>query len=204
MPDAWFGRHHAGSGAMSARFADMTRKTLSFLESTGFRLTHSDPAQLQYESAATSVTIEWDARSGELNVFFGLQPRKGEVCDAFSLRDLLAMENADVPNRKIPFQVAEEGKIGPFLDEMAADIRVHGQLALAGDRTFFRRLENFRSAQADVYMRDMELRRVRAEADKAWHNRDFAKLIALYTPFEGQLGASDNAKLAYAREHQVD
>jgi hypothetical protein len=113
------------------------------------------------------------------------------------------MENVDVPERRMPFQVADETKLGPFLDKMAGDMRVHARLALAGDRMFFRRLETFRSAQADAYRRDMGLRRVRTEADKAWQKRDLDKLIALYTPIENQLSPSEKAKLAYAREHRA-
>jgi hypothetical protein len=188
---------------MSMRFSDMAERAFSFLEGVGFRLTQSDPARLQYESAQTFVTIEWDARSGELNVFTGLQPKKGEVRDSFSLRDLLAMENVEVSERNMPFQFADETKLGPFLDRMAENTRVHARLALAGDRMFFRRLEIFRGAQAAAYMRDMELRRVRSEADKAWQSRDFNKLIALYTSIQDQLSAPEKAKLAYARKHQA-
>jgi hypothetical protein len=109
----------------------------------------------------------------------------------------------DVPERNIPLQVAEEDKLGPFLDKMAEDTRVYAQPALAGDRMFFRRLNAFRSAQAQTYMRDMERRRVRTEAEKAWQKRELDKLIALYTSIEDQLSASEKAKLAYAKQHQA-
>lgn len=188
---------------MSMRFTDSAQRAFAFLKGAGFLPTQSDPARVQYESAQTFVTIEWDSRSGELNVFMGLQPRKGEARDAFSLRDLLAMENVDVPERKMPFQVSEETKLGPFLEKMAEDTRAHAQLALSGDRMFYRRLETFRGAQAEAYMQDMELRRVRTEADKAWQKRDLGKLIALYTPIEDQLSAPEKAKLAYAKQHQT-
>jgi hypothetical protein len=185
------------------RFSEAAKQAFSYLERAGFRLAQVDPDRLQYEAAQAFVTIEWDARSGELNVFVGLQPRKGEPRDAFSLTDLLAMENVDVPEWKMPFQVAEEDKLGPFLDKMAEDTRVHAQPALAGDRMFFRRLNAHRSAKAQTYMRDMELRRVRTEADKAWQKRELDKLIALYTSVEDQLTASEKAKLAYAKQHQA-
>jgi len=188
---------------MNMRFTDLAQQAFSFLEGTGFCLTQSDPAQLQYESPRAFVTIEWDCRSGELSVFMGLQPRTGEARDAFSLRDLLAMENVDAPERKMPFQVHEETELGPFLDKMAEDMRTHAQRALAGDQMFFRRLETFRGRQAEAYMRDMELRRVRTEADKAWLKRDLDKLIALYTSIEDQLSASEKAKLAYAKQHRT-
>jgi hypothetical protein len=185
------------------QFSDAAMRAFSFLEGAGFRLVQRDRDQLRYETAEVLVTIEWDARSGELNVFFGLQPRKGEQPDALSLRDLLGMEGVDVPERTMPFQVAEESQLRPFLDKLAEDTRVHAQPALAGDRMFFHRLQAFRNAQAQAYMRDMELRRVRAEADKAWQKRDLEKLIGLYTPIEDQLTASEKAKLAYAKQHQT-
>ena len=188
---------------MTVRFTSAARRAFSFLESIGFRLVRSEPARLQYESAQTFVAIEWDARSGELNLFIGLQPGKGGVRDSFSLRDMLAMENMDVLQRKLPFQAADETKLGPFLNKMAEDVRTFAPQALAGDRMFFRWLKTFRSAQAGAYMRDMELRHVRAEAGKAWQKRDLDKLIILYSSIEDQLSASEKAKLAFARKHRA-
>jgi len=191
------------AGAMSMRFAEAAKQAFSFLERAGFRLTESDPAQLKYESVQVFVTIEWDVRSGELEVFLSLQPRKGKARDSFSLRDLLGMEGVDAPERKMPFQVAEEGKLKPFIDKLAEDTRRHAQPALAGDRMYFRRLRAYRNAQAQMYMRDMELRRVRAEADKAWQKRELDKVVRLYASIEGQLTVSEKAKLAYAKQHQT-
>ncbi|MHB8592479.1 MAG: hypothetical protein ACYDBO_10840, partial [Vulcanimicrobiaceae bacterium] len=65
------------------------------------------------------------------------------------------------------------------------------------------RLKVFRNAQAQTSMRDMELRRVRAEADMAWQERELNKLVTLYTSIEDQLTASEKAKLAYAKQHQA-
>jgi hypothetical protein len=187
---------------MSVHFPDMAQQAFSFLEGAGFRLTQSGPARLQYETAQVFVAVEWDSRSGELNVFVGLQPRKDQA-DAFSLTDLLAMEGVDVPERRMPFQIAEESKLRSFLDKLAEDMQVHAEPALAGDRMFFRRLDTFRSAQAQRYMRDMELRRVRTEADKAWQKRELDRMVALYSSIEDQLTASEKAKLAYAKQHQA-
>lgn len=185
------------------RFVEAAKRAFSFLEDTGFRLTAIDVARLQYESARACVTIEWDPRSGELEVFFCLQPKNAKAHDAFSLRDLLDMENVDVPERKMPFQVAKEDELKPFVDKLAEETRNHAQSALAGDRMYFRRLQAYRNAKAQAYMYDMELRRVRAEAEKAWKKKEFDKLVLLYTSIEDQLTASEKAKLAYAKQHQV-
>lgn len=185
------------------QFRDRAQQAFSFLERAGFRLVERTPARLDYETAQAFVTIEWDARSGELNVFVGPQPREGEVRNAFSLTDLLAMDGVDVPERKMPFQVAEENKLGPFLDKLANDTQTYAQPALVGDPTFYRRLKAFRNTQAQTYMRDMELRRIRNDADKAWQKRNFQRLIALYTSIEDELSAAERAKLAYAKQHET-
>lgn len=187
---------------MSERFPDMAKRAFSFLEDAGFRLVQCDPSGLQYETAQVFVTIEWDSRSGELNVYVGLQPRKGKPRDTFSLRDLLGMEGVEVPERKMSFQVAEESRLGPFLDKLAEDTRAHAQPALAGDRMYFHRLEAFRHAQSQAYMRDMKLQQVRSEAEKAWRKRELDKVIGLYASIEDDLSESEKGKLAYARQHQ--
>lgn len=82
------------------------------------------------------------------------------------------------------------------------DMRVHAQPALAGDRMFFHRLKAFRNAQSQAYMQDMELRRVRSEADKAWHERRLGDLIGLYTSIASHLTESEKGKLDYAKKHR--
>jgi hypothetical protein len=188
---------------MSMGFVEAAKQAFSFLERDGFRLTKSEPGRVQFDSNRMFVAIEWEARSGELEVFFGLPPTKGGAPDAFSLRDLLGMEDVDVPEREMPFQVSEEGKLRPFIDKLADDAKRYAQPALAGDRMYFRRLHAYRSTQAETYMRNMEVRRVRMEAEKAWKERQLDKLIRLYTSIEDHLTASERAKLAYARQHET-
>jgi hypothetical protein len=186
---------------MSMRFAEAAEQAFAFLEEVGFKLTQRSETRLQYESNQAVAVIEWDPRSGELEAFIGLLARKGELQETFSLTDVLNMQGAEAPNRRIPFQVADEDRLAPFLQRLAGDTRTHAQAALAGDRMFFRRLSTFRSAQSRAYMRDMELRRVRSEAERAWRNRDLSRLIRLYASIESDLSESEMGKLDYARNH---
>jgi hypothetical protein len=184
-------------------FTEAANRAFTFLERAGFRRTEAGSSRLKYESARSVAAVEWDARSGELNVFIGPYSPKEAARDAFSLTDVPAVEGVDVPERRMPFQIPDEGRLGPFLEKLAGDTQAHAQPGLAGDRMFFRRLNKFRSAQAQTYIHGMELRRVRTEADKAWQKRDFDKLIALYGSIEeDELTASEKAKLTYAKQHQ--
>ena len=123
---------------MSDRFPDMTRHAFSFLEDDGYLITQRDATYIQYERASSVVEIRWDPRSGELDLLIGLRSRDDDPVHLFSLTDLLMMQNADVPAAKSPFQVSEERKLGPFLDELAKNLRTFAVQALAGDRMFFR------------------------------------------------------------------
>lgn len=189
--------------AMSERFPDMAKQAFSFLEGAGFRLTQIDAGQLRYESAQSVVDVVWDARSGELEVFVGLHPQTGLPKETYSVMDILGMEGTLPPDRKVAAQVADENRLRPFVDQLAEDMRVHAQPALAGDRMFFRRLERFRHAKAEAFGRSMKLQQVRSAVEDAWRKRDFKKVIGLYASVESDLTEAEKRKLAYAREHHV-
>ena len=188
---------------MNEKFSDIVQRTFSFLKEAGFRSTQSGFDQLRFETESVFVTVTWDRRSGEINEFIGLKPRKGGERDRFSLSDLLAMERADLPERKMPFQVADESRLGPFVERLAEDTRAFAQSALAGDRMYFRRLKTSRNAAAQTYMRGMTLQRVRSEAEEAWQRRDFDTVIDLYMSIENDLSGSERGKLDYAKRQSA-
>lgn len=181
------------------KFVDLAKRVFSFLEDSGFRLTKSGPDQVQYESDKSFVTVSWDPRSGELDVVVGLQPRTGRAQDEYSLLDVMGAAGISESDGK-PAQVADEGRLGPFVDKLAVDLRTYGQSALAGDRMYFRRLETFRGAKAERYMRDMKLRQVRLQADKAWQDRLYEQVESLYASVESDLTEAESRRLEYARK----
>ena len=187
---------------MSGRFTEIAKRAFSFLEDEGFQLVKSEPRSLRYENTQVFVAVAWD-RPGELNVWLGLRPIKGHRDESFSLSDLLNMEQVGKSGSNIPPQVADEGRLEPFLEQLARKMRTHAASALAGDRMYFRRLETFRSAQADAFMRDMKLGQVRSKAEKAWGERNFWEVVRLYESIEQDLSPSEKAKLVYARKHAI-
>jgi catechol 2,3-dioxygenase-like lactoylglutathione lyase family enzyme len=191
----------AGAMMSGSRFAEHVEEAFAFLTESGFRLVVRTARQMRYETNRVFVTVEWDPRSGELNVFFGLQPTQGEP-GGLALGDLLAMEGVDVSERRMPFQVADEAELRPFVRKLAEDMRNYAQPALSGDRMFYRRLKAFRDGRAQANMHEMKLRHVRSTVEEAWQQRDFAKVTELYASIEDDLTDAERAKLAYARTHQ--
>ena len=185
---------------MSETFVEMAKRAFSFLGGAGFRLTKSEAGQVQYESDRSFVAVSWDSRSGELDALVGLLPRTGKAQDEYSLADIMGVAGVSASDCKLT-QVADEGRLGPLVEKLATDLCTHAQPALAGDRMYFRRLETFRGAKADNYMREMKLRQVRSEAEKAWQNRQYDRVVSLYGSVEGDLTESETRKLDYARQH---
>lgn len=187
---------------MSTRFAELTQRAFSFLEDAGFRRTKSQPGLVHYESDRSFVTVSWDVRSGELDAFVGLVPRTEGAQGEYSIADVLELAGLPLADCTLA-QVADEDRLRTFVTKLADDMRAHAQPALAGDRMYFRRLETFRHAKAETYMREMKLRQVRSEAERAWHDRQFGKVVRLYMSVEGDLTEVEVRKLEYAKTRQV-
>jgi hypothetical protein len=186
---------------MNAVFTKLARQSFDFLTHEGFAEIDANAISITFASAAAIVAVNWDSRSGELDVLFGL-PSKVRQPALYSLTDILRMEGADEPERISPFQISQVDRLERFLNKLALDSRQYARPALNGDRMFFRRLEIFRSAEAKAAMLETELSRVRSDATKAWHRRDFTKLVSLYTSIKDHLSEAEKKKLEYA-ERQV-
>lgn len=187
---------------MSEKFADMVKRAFSFLESAGFRITKSDLGQALYESDRASVAVTWDSRSGELDAFVGMLPMTGQAQDQYSIADVMGAAGVPASECKLD-QVGDESRLAPFVERLATNLRTHAQPALVGDRMYFRRLETFRGAKAETYMREMNLRQVRSQAERAWQDRQYDKVVSLYSSVEGDLTESESRKLDYARQHRA-
>ncbi len=163
----------------------------------GYRCVESEQNYLQYETNQIFAAIKWDPRSGELDFYVGLRK---ESPYSYSLTDILAMENAGVPEQRHPFQVADKNKLEPFIKKLADDASKYARPALAGNLMFFRRMKVFTNEKAQAYMQEMKFTQIRSEVKEAWKERNYEKIIDLYTPIEERLSRSEKGKLDYAKK----
>lgn len=187
---------------MSERFTDIAAAAFSFLESAGFHLARMEVDYLRYESPSAVVTIVRDVRSGEIEAFAGLRSSAGQPDEVYSLTDIMGMER--VPNREMPWQVFDESKLQPFMNQLADDLRIHARPALVGDRVFFQRLDLFRSAKAKALTRRLRLQQVRSAVERAWRGKNLKRVMELYASIERDLSEVEKKKLDYARRQQAD
>jgi hypothetical protein len=79
--------------------------------------------------------------------------------------------------------------------------RLHAIDYLKGSRSAFGDLSRFRAKKSANYSQRTALTRMRAEASHAWEERAYAKVVAIFTPFEKILTPAESAKLTYAKKH---
>lgn len=187
---------------MNSHFDDMTARAFGFLTEVGFQIVARSAHQVEFESRTSVVTVCWDQRSGELEVFFELLPRTGVSASKYSLRDVMNAQgvrgDASAP------QVVDGTHLQRWLENIARAVRDHAQPALTGDRMFYRRVETFRHSQAVAYTQGIKLRHVRSAAESAWQERDLKSVVSLYASIEPELTDAERLKLDYAKKHQAD
>lgn len=180
-------------------FADLVKEEFAFLSRHGFSVFSDSFGEVRFHSKNTAVSVTWDRRSGELDVY--LEPlRDVETGKPYSLRDVLAMRGVASPEARQPFQVSSLSKLQPFLHRLANDVGEYASEALAGDRMYYRRLSEFRSKQAQNFMRDMRVRRARTNAAEAWKDQKYGHVVEQYESIMDDLTPAERKKLDIARD----
>jgi hypothetical protein len=183
------------------RFPEIVLKQFGFLEERGFHCVRKDVTLVRYESRQVFVNIYHGRASYELNAEIGLLTTSPEEKERpFSMGEIIASMS---PNSApfTPAQVSTLEALERFVPQLASAVKSYAGPALEGDAAFFEVLSNFRQKSSDSYLAELKLKHIRKEADKAWRNKDYATVIELYEPIQGDLKSSELKKLGYARGH---
>lgn len=185
---------------MNDSFTAQVRNAFGFLLQAGFEFTAIDPRTAVFRSTDVLVSVGRNDRSGEIDVTFALVDAAGRD-SAYSLYDLLAMQGQVGRSGAQPPQIFDAARVSHWLELMADDCRDHAAAAIAGNRDFFRSLEEFRHAEASRITRELELRQIRSEIEKAWLAKEMGKVAFLYDSIDQDLDAAEKLKRDYARKH---
>ena len=88
-----------------------------------------------------------------------------------------------------------------LLAKLASLVRRYAGPALLSEPGIFERLAERRKLNSVEYAKRMELEDVRAEADSAWHSKDFRRVVELLEPLAEQLTPLEIKRLGYAKNH---
>jgi len=183
-------------------FAEAVLTAFDFLvESYGFRVTRAEPTLVRFESQRVFVNIYHGRSSYELGLEIGrLIGESGEGEHPFSLDTILMLDGAQNPPKAL-FQASTSQDVNDCVHKLASLVRKYAASALAGDNLTFKRLAEIRAKMSAEIHHAMRLRDIRAEADQAWKERNYPRVLELYESVKSDLTASEVKKLEYAQRH---
>lgn len=192
-------------------FARLVAESFAFLEADGFvRRTVVDQVLVRYESPVAFVSVSYERKSGELDVFIGRWIDVGGERreEAFSLGDVVALSvglDESVGLDAVGFRgfatYSGDG-LDVFVDRLADWTARFGGAALRGDSATFDAMNAANSRRFEQW----QAAGLRRTADEAWRQRDMARIAGVYTRIVNelttvQLRPSELARLRHAERH---
>jgi hypothetical protein len=161
-----------------------------------------DPTFVRYESRSIFVNIYHGRRSSELDVEIGKLEKTpgiqenwytiGEVMDLMGVRKKLGFTF---------FQASTRERVQMLVPKLAEYVREYARPIFEGNLSIFESLHNLRSKKSEEYIKEMYLSQIREEAENAWHEKNYAKLVELYSSMKDDLTSVEVKKLQYAQKH---
>jgi hypothetical protein len=181
-------------------FAEAVITCFSFLvEEYGLSLVTQETTYLRFESNAVFVNVYHGRLSYEVGVEIGEQQKANSVLErGFVLGEIIAMTDYDIGAKFCFYQATTPELIMKSVTQTAELVKAYARPALSGDRSFFEGLSKVRSRMSREYLKEMEMGRVRQEAEVAWREKHYEQLVELYEAVKDDLTPSEIKKLEYA------
>lgn len=191
-----------------AVFEKIARKEFAFLETeycfqvTTLKPENADRIVIQYRSESVYLMLHYGPPEYALDFSFGrLGIEDQEDAHGFTSGDLLYLDGTDNWSDYPGYSAYELSNLREFLPKLAQLLRECGHSCLRGDDTAFETMAIRRQEDCDRWHKGQERDRIASQAEIAWRDRDFGKVIALYSSIESNLTAVEEKRLEYAKSH---
>ena len=178
------------------------KKYFDFLVTdNNFTCSKSTPYVVTYESPSVFITIAFDGnRSYELDLMIGLKDTGVSVPMSYSIAHILRYNDAPEAKQFSLIQVTNETSMAKFVQQLSDMIQKYGKELIAGDTKCFDRLAKYQRARSKEDAISFMLNSARSDAEKAWREKDYAKVFSCLKPFTYRLTSSELAKLQYSEK----
>jgi hypothetical protein len=178
-----------------------------FLESYGLKVVKKDVTFVRYEarrffSNKVFVNIYHGRSSFEIGVEVGRRDRP-EKYDLGYLVSWAGAWEAEGFGRATMFQVSSREGVQRFVPKVAELLKKYGDPFLRGSPALYRELDRANQRESEKFARTQKLVDARREAESAWSQKSFARVVELYKPFRRELTDIEAKRLAYAEKHRV-
>jgi hypothetical protein len=184
---------------ISLGFQDTVREYFAFIENQyGFRCVSSDLYCVKYTSDKAYLHVYHERISFELYFVVGMLPESCNNPLKADTRDFIAMDNDT--ERSLLYQASKKEGVRAAVEELAELAGTHAVDALSGSPQFYEDIANSRTKRQEIAMRLHQLETADQKAGIAWDNRDYKRVVELYTPYEPHLRPVQIKKLNIARK----
>jgi hypothetical protein len=167
----------------------------------GFHLVMLEPHVVRFEGPHTFLEVSFFREDGDIGCQLGwLSPGESQPEEAFSMEHIQSLAGLRASGRYVPFQASSRPQAIMLLPLLGRYIKAYAGPVLAGDPETLHELRRIRAEQAEVLRRHHQLAPIRADAERAWHTKDFAQLVKLFEPIQGDLTPAERKKLEYCRK----
>jgi hypothetical protein len=169
----------------------------------GFSRVKESDYQVRFESKNVFVDVRYDAdRSYELGVEVGqLKALFDGQERPFNLGEILRVEGVIDKEKYRDFQVSDNVALGNCITKLASLVSSYAKDYLTNNKFSFKRLSDLREKECDQLELKNKLIRIRQEAQSAWKNKDYSRVVDLYRRVENIISESERKKLTFAEKH---
>jgi hypothetical protein len=182
-------------------FREEAEVAFRFLERDyGFRLVENDETSLRYESPEGVFVNVYHGRSS-----YELKFEVGRLDSAATDERFYPVDFVELSgvSEESFFQASNAERVRRYLPELARVLAEHGSSALRGDPFVFKRLRDIQASRSDSLLLSWKLADARAEADAAWRDKNYSRVVQAYEPLKEHLMPSERKKLDYAKSHSA-
>ncbi len=187
-------------------FKDSVLKSFDFLQSAYlFHCVEANDYSVRYENDTVFVVVLFDqGRSFELDVEIG---QKGVLYGGqerpFNIGEVLRFKEVEKKEHYSFLQASDQTHLRNAINRLSVLLEKYGDDFLKGNRFAFKSLIDHRINECEEYAAARDLKFIRSEAEKAWREKDYRKVVSLYGPVKSQISGSEKKKLDYAERHLI-
>jgi hypothetical protein len=172
------------------------------IDEYGFRVVEQEPTRVRFESPLVFLNVYHGRSSSELGLEVGqLEKRSSQLQSRYYLSDILDLIGKAQEEGYTFFQASTQERVKKYIAQLAELVKKHAKNVLKGDSAVFENLRSIQARKSQEYLKEMNLSRIRPEANEAFRKRDYSRVIELLEPVRTELNPSELRKLGYARKH---
>jgi hypothetical protein len=187
--------------ASRLNFVASARSAFDFVTEPPYSLwlTDQDEGRVTYSGDDLGFAILHGRLSYELDLAVWRESVQLEVTHPYTIMDLIRAEDPGRARSYRQFSAASEAAVRRGLAILVSDFRRYGLPALYGTSEFYEQLRVARSRNADEFGLELTDKISRERAERAWKERDYAKVISQYAALNDRMSQAEIERVRYAR-----